>query len=113
MVGALQVGFDLFQREPAGFELHLRIEFSLVEVMFRLRIGGLAELQQRQCARLLAEFDYAHIRMARHSIASLLPFSRCRIEIEDDARSTGPARDWQAVLFIAKRFELAARMHAL
>jgi hypothetical protein len=107
MVRALQVRLDLIEREPRGLELHLRVEFRLVEIVFRLRIGALPELQQRQCARLRAEFDYAHIRVARHAVAPLLPFSRGGIEIEDYAGGAGAARNRQAGVFIAERFELA------
>src|SRR5262245_13113131 len=51
VVSAFEIGLDLVERKPRGFELPLRIQIGLIEVMLRLRVGALAELQQRHRAR--------------------------------------------------------------
>src|SRR5262245_42771689 len=74
MISAFEVCFDLLEREPGGFKLCLRIELGLIEVMLRLRIMPLAELQQRTCLDLRSEFYDAHERMADLSVEPFQPF---------------------------------------
>jgi len=45
MICLFEICFDLFEGEPSGFELHLRVKFSLIEIVFGFRIGVLPELE--------------------------------------------------------------------
>src|SRR5262245_6064618 len=82
--------------------------------MLRLRVGALAELEQRHGARIRAEFDHADEGMADDAVAALLPHGHWRVEVKDDAdRIAGAARHWEARLVVAERLLIAAGVNAL
>src|SRR5262245_34848872 len=82
--------------------------------MLRLRVGALAELEQRHGARLRAEFDHADEGMADDAVAPLLPLGHRRVEVKDNAdRIAGAARYGEARLFVAERLLIAAGVNTL
>src|SRR5262249_21595555 len=82
--------------------------------MLRLRVGALAELEQRAGAWRRAEFDHADEGMADDAVAPLLPLGHRRVEVEDDAdRIAGAARHRQARLVVTERLLIAAGVNAL
>src|SRR5262249_61311881 len=85
IVSAFEIGLDLVEREPGRFESLLRVQVGLVEVMLRLWVGALAELEQRHGARLRTEFDHADEGMADDAVAPLLSPCHGRVEVEDNA----------------------------
>src|SRR5262249_29641204 len=113
VINALRVGFDLRQREPRRFEFALGIKRGLIEVMRRIRIGALAEDENRTRLGLRPELHHADKRIALCAVTPLAPFHLHRVEGEDHAQIRWPARDRQTRTLIAELLRLAAGANTL
>src|SRR5262245_52119959 len=86
VINALRVRFDLRQREPRRFEFAPRVKRSLIEVMRRIRIGALAEDENRTRLSLRPELHHTNISIAPGTVTPLATFHLHRVEVEDNAQ---------------------------
>src|SRR5215813_7233618 len=108
MINALRVRFDLRQREPRRFEFAFGVKRSLIGVMRRIRIGALAEDENRTRLGPRPELHHADISIAPGAVTPLATFHLHRGEVEDHAQICWPARDRQTRTLIAELLLSAA-----
>src|SRR5262249_9326603 len=113
VINALRVRFDLRQREPRRFEFAPCVEVSLIKIVRRIRIGALAEDENRTRLDLRPEFHHADIRIAMCAITPLATFHLHRVEGEDNAQIRWSARDRQTRTLIAEWLLIAAGVNTL
>src|ERR1035441_2614164 len=104
MIGALGVRFDVGQAEICGLEFLLGVQLRLIEIVFGVGIGILAEDQNGARFHLRPKIHHADEGMAGYAVAAFLILFRTRIEIEFDADVSGSAGHGEARDCIAERF---------
>src|SRR5215467_7944229 len=108
MIYAFAVRFDLRKRKPCRLERALRIELSLIEIVWRFRVGVLSKNQQRTGSHLGSEFDYADEGCSSDSVTALLSLLGPSIEVVDDPNPSRSAGNRKARPLIAELLHLSA-----
>src|SRR5215208_1583505 len=85
VVRGFEIGADLVEGEPGGFELSACVERSLVHVVSTPGISACTEGVDRKCANLWPKIDHTDIRPTCNAVASFLPADRRGVKSENSA----------------------------
>src|SRR5262245_60554831 len=107
MVGGFEVGLDLVECEPRGFEFSASIERGLVHVVFTLRITAGAECVNRECTDLGAKLNDTDVRSTCNTVTAFLSTFGRSIKREHCTVITVHAANSQARLCITEIFVFA------